>query len=108
MKQGSRGKRRGSYRPGWLGDKTDGLTTGPQVHRLPVRVLPQHFWGEVSRCPCEPCSPDIQTGRHTHRGWHVSSLEQDPAGEGTRIALELENTALPQSWGCTVSTQGPW
>lgn len=76
----------------------DGLTTGPQVHRLPIWVLPQHFWGEVSRCPCEPCSPDTQTGRHTHRGGHISNPEQDPAGRGIRVALEMGKTSpAPQS-----------
>ena len=44
-----------------------GLTAGPQVHRLPVRVLAQHFRGEVSGCPCEACSPDTQTGTQTGR-----------------------------------------
>jgi hypothetical protein len=36
----------------------------------------------------------------------VSSLEQDPAGEGTRIALELENTALPQKLGLYCANPG--
>lgn len=71
------------------------LTTGPQVHRLPIRVLPQHFRGEVSRRPCEPCSPDTQTGRHTHRGWHVSNPEQDPAGRGMRLPWRGGKHSLP-------------
>ena len=74
---------------------SDGLTAGPQVHGLPIRVLPQHFWGEVSRCPCEPCSPDTQTGRHIHRGWHVSNWEQDPAGRGIRLPWRRGKHPLP-------------
>lgn len=73
----------------------DGLTTGPQIHRLPVRVLPQHFWGEVSGCSCEPCSPDTQTGRHTQRGWQVSNPEQDPAGRGMRLPWRWGKWPLP-------------
>lgn len=73
----------------------DGLTTGPQIHRLPIWVLPQHFWGEVSGCSCEPCSPDTQTGRHTQRGWQVSNPEQDPAGRGMRLPWRWGKRPLP-------------
>lgn len=39
-REGTRGQAgRGTEGP------SEGLTTGPQVHGLPVWVLPQHFWG---------------------------------------------------------------
>lgn len=76
MKRGGIGKERApeGQEPRKVRGLWDGLTTGPQVHRLAIRVLPQHFWGEVSRRSCKPCSADTQTSKRTHRGGHVRGM----------------------------------
>ena len=79
------GHQRGSGRgAGALG----GLTAGPQVHRLPVRVLAQHFRGEVSGCPCEACSPDTQTGTQTGRHTDTQTGTQTGRHTDTQIGTQ--------------------
>lgn len=100
MKRGGVGKERAPKGQAPGGERALGsLTTGPQVHGLPVWVLPQHFWGEVSRRACEPCSPDTQTGRHTHRGCRVSNPGQGPAGRGMRLPWRWGPHSLPPRVG---------